>query len=68
MNGSRYVGSFLLLNETWPDTPYFGHPTGENMLDGGAPYYGTYRSVDSTVTVMGSVLGIQLIGPELTTL
>jgi alpha-methylacyl-CoA racemase len=53
VTGSRYVSSFVLLSSylTHPSYgPMIGDGTdemrGQNVLDGGAPFYGVYKTKD----------------------
>ncbi|KIY72392.1 CoA-transferase family III [Cylindrobasidium torrendii FP15055 ss-10] len=45
VSGTRYLSSFPLLLSMIPHSP-FGEPRGENVLDGGAPFYDTYACED----------------------
>jgi alpha-methylacyl-CoA racemase len=42
VSGARYISSFPLIHKSYPTSPVFSHPTGENLLDGGAPFYDVY--------------------------
>lgn len=43
VDGSAYLGTFPRLHSK---TPMWDRPRGENMLDGGSPYYDTYETKD----------------------
>ncbi|KAG9104831.1 hypothetical protein FRC06_008061 [Ceratobasidium sp. 370] len=44
--GARYVSSFNLLHALVPGDPMFGQPSGQSLLDGGAPFYNSYQCAD----------------------
>lgn len=44
VDGVNYLGTFPRM---LTKTPMWGAPKGENQLDGGAPYYGTYECKDA---------------------
>ncbi|EPQ54016.1 CoA-transferase family III [Gloeophyllum trabeum ATCC 11539] len=49
VSGTRYVSSFALA----PGSPYFPSPRGENLLDGGAPFYAVYTCADGRWVAVG---------------
>ncbi|KAG9126767.1 hypothetical protein FRC07_002035 [Ceratobasidium sp. 392] len=44
--GSRYISSFNLLHTLVPGDFTFGQPSGQSLLDGGAPFYNSYQCAD----------------------
>jgi len=42
VSGSRYISSFPLLHSAL-ETPFWDKPRGDNVLDGGAPFYSVYK-------------------------
>lgn len=50
--GAAYVGSWLTRSQK---LPIWGHPRGENMLDGGAFYYTTYETSDGKYMSVGAI-------------
>lgn len=46
VEGARYVSSFPLIFSNQKPGPFFGGPPGENVLDGGAPFYDLYQCKD----------------------
>lgn len=44
--GSRYISSFNLMYALIPGNSMFAQPTGESLLDGGAPFYNSYQCAD----------------------
>jgi alpha-methylacyl-CoA racemase len=71
VDGSALLTTFLhgmLGAGQWP------HPRGENLLDGGAPFYDTYRTADGGFMAVGAIeppfyaallAGLELAGAEL---
>ena len=50
VQGSAYVSSFLFnYRSLFPDPP------GQNLLDGGAPFYDTYETKDGKYVAVGAV-------------
>lgn len=52
MEGAAYLSSFL-----WK-TQHLGlweHPRGQNILDGGAPFYTTYKTADGGFMAVGAI-------------
>ena len=45
VSGTRYLASFPLI-QTYLESGLLGGPRGTNLLDGGAPFYGTYTCQD----------------------
>ncbi|KAI2621657.1 CoA-transferase family III [Hypoxylon sp. NC1633] len=52
VDGSSYLGTFPRQNLK---TPLGDHPRGENMLDGGSPYYDTYETKDGKYMAVGAL-------------
>lgn len=52
VEGAAYLSSFL-----WKTSKVglWAQPRGENMLDGGAPFYGTYRTADGGFMAVGAL-------------
>ena len=48
--GSAYASSFL-----WQMGHMFNEPRGQNMLDGGAHFYGTYKTKDNRFMAVGAI-------------
>ncbi|CAE6467283.1 unnamed protein product [Rhizoctonia solani] len=44
--GSRYISSYNLIHTLMPKDPLFAQPTGQSLLDGGAPFYNSYQCSD----------------------
>jgi hypothetical protein len=44
--GARYISSFNLLHALVPSDPLFAQPSGQSLLDGGAPFYNSYQCAD----------------------
>ncbi|KAG8935958.1 hypothetical protein FRC02_005433 [Tulasnella sp. 418] len=48
VDGARYVSSFPIIHSSDnPESPWFGRPVGDNLLDGGAPFYNVYLCKDN---------------------
>jgi len=54
MSGARYVSSFPLLARA-ENAPLFSEPAGQNILDGGAPFYAVYRTSDDKFVSLGAL-------------
>ncbi|XP_036919037.1 alpha-methylacyl-CoA racemase [Sturnira hondurensis] len=52
VEGAAYLSSFLWKSS---EVGLWQHPRGENMLDGGAPFYGTYRTADGGFMAVGAI-------------
>ncbi|XP_058916824.1 alpha-methylacyl-CoA racemase [Kogia breviceps] len=52
VEGTAYLGSFLWKTQ---QTGLWGQPRGQNMLDGGAPFYTTYRTADGGFMAVGAL-------------
>ncbi|KAJ8338778.1 hypothetical protein SKAU_G00355640 [Synaphobranchus kaupii] len=52
VEGAAYVGSFVWKSRA---IGLWNRPRGENILDGGAPYYGTYRTSDGKHVAVGAI-------------
>lgn len=52
MSGTRYLGSYSLLHALLPNSLY-SQPRGQNILDGGAPFYGIYTCKDNGLMSVG---------------
>uniref|UniRef100_A0A8C9BGW7 Solute carrier family 45 member 2 n=1 Tax=Phocoena sinus TaxID=42100 RepID=A0A8C9BGW7_PHOSS len=52
VEGTAYLGSFLWKTQ---QTGLWGQPRGQNMLDGGAPFYATYRTADGGFMAVGAL-------------
>nr|XP_019785738.2 alpha-methylacyl-CoA racemase isoform X3 [Tursiops truncatus] len=50
--GTAYLSSFLWKTQ---QTGLWGQPRGQNMLDGGAPFYATYRTADGGFMAVGAL-------------
>lgn len=56
VNGTRYLASFALLNSLPASgSPYFSKPVGQNVLDGGSPFYTTYACADGKFISVGAL-------------
>ena len=52
VEGAAYLGSWVFKTQ---DTPIFGNPRGENLLDTGAHNYDTFRTKDGRFMAVGSL-------------
>lgn len=52
VEGTAYLSSFLWKSQ---QVRLWGRPRGQNMLDGGAPFYTTYRTADGGFMAVGAV-------------
>ncbi|XP_061172372.1 alpha-methylacyl-CoA racemase-like [Saccostrea echinata] len=52
VEGSAYVANWLWRSS---DLPIWGRPPGENLLDGGAPFYDTYETADNKYMAVGAL-------------
>lgn len=52
VDGSAYLTTFPRMGKKGD---LFSHPRGENMLDGGAPWYGTYETKDGKWMAVGCI-------------
>ncbi|XP_036984880.1 alpha-methylacyl-CoA racemase [Artibeus jamaicensis] len=52
VEGAAYLSSFLWKTSK---TGLWQQPRGENILDGGAPFYGTYRTADGGFMAVGAI-------------
>ncbi|XP_035247872.1 alpha-methylacyl-CoA racemase [Anguilla anguilla] len=52
VEGAAYMGSFVWKSRA---IGLWNRPRGQNMLDGGAPYYGTYLTADGKHMAVGAV-------------
>lgn len=52
VEGAAYVGSFMWKSRS---LGLWNHPRGENLLDGGAPFYDTYRTSDEKYVAVGAI-------------
>ncbi|XP_029434960.1 alpha-methylacyl-CoA racemase [Rhinatrema bivittatum] len=52
VEGAAYVGSFLWKSQS---LGIWSRPRGENMLDSGAPYYDTYKTLDGKFMSVGAL-------------
>lgn len=52
VDGTSYLATSLRQNLK---TPYGDHPRGENLLDGGSPYYDTYETKDGGYMAVGAL-------------
>ncbi|KAF8896255.1 CoA-transferase family III domain-containing protein [Infundibulicybe gibba] len=52
VSGTRYLGSFPLIHSS-TSSPLFGGKRGENILDGGAPFYNLYACKDGGLMSVG---------------
>ncbi|XP_059865606.1 alpha-methylacyl-CoA racemase isoform X2 [Delphinus delphis] len=52
VEGTAYLSSFLWKTQ---QTGLWGQPRGQNMLDGGAPFYATYRTADGGFMAVGAL-------------
>ncbi|XP_069348744.1 alpha-methylacyl-CoA racemase isoform X1 [Eulemur rufifrons] len=50
VEGTAYLGSFL-----WKTQELWAQPRGQNMLDGGAPFYTTYKTADGEFMAVGAI-------------
>ncbi|TFK46124.1 CoA-transferase family III [Heliocybe sulcata] len=55
VSGTRYISLFPLLHSMAPSSPYFSAPRGENILDGGAPFYNVYTCADGRWVSVGCI-------------
>ncbi|KAG5652777.1 hypothetical protein H0H81_003715, partial [Sphagnurus paluster] len=46
VSGAQYIAVYPLLHSLIPASPLFANPRGENLLDGGAPFYDIYTCSD----------------------
>ncbi|KAK4700592.1 alpha-methylacyl-CoA racemase, partial [Phenoliferia sp. Uapishka_3] len=56
ITGARYLSSFVLMlaNPSY-DQSTFARPRGENLLDGGAPFYEVYETADGKFMSLGAL-------------
>ncbi|KAF8588277.1 CoA-transferase family III [Ramaria rubella] len=54
VSGTRYLASFPLIHQALRSS-FFSEPTGSNLLDGGAPYYGVYLCKDGGWFTVGAI-------------
>lgn len=52
VEGAAYLGSFLWKSEK---LGLWSRPRGENLLDGGAPFYSTYMTADGKYMAVGAL-------------
>jgi len=52
VDGSSYLATFPRM---MMQTPMWNRPRGENVLDGGCPWYGTYGTKDSKFMAVGAL-------------
>lgn len=52
VDGASYIGTFARLTR---ETPLWDHDRGENILDGGAPFYSTYETKDKRFVAVGAL-------------
>lgn len=52
VEGAAYVGSFAWKSRS---IGMWDHPRGQNMLDGGAPFYDTYKTADGEYMAVGAI-------------
>lgn len=52
VEGAAYLGSFLWKSEK---LGLWSRPRGENLLDGGAPFYSTYKTADGKYMAVGAI-------------
>ncbi|XP_068958550.1 alpha-methylacyl-CoA racemase-like isoform X2 [Petaurus breviceps papuanus] len=52
VEGTAYLGSFLWHSQ---NTVLWSQPRGQNVLDGGAPFYETYRTSDGKFMAVGAI-------------
>ncbi|CAL1567654.1 unnamed protein product [Knipowitschia caucasica] len=52
VEGAAYVGSFVWKSDR---IGMWNNPRGQNMLDGGAPFYDTYRTEDGRFMAVGAI-------------
>uniref|UniRef100_A0A8C8Z5P6 Alpha-methylacyl-CoA racemase n=1 Tax=Prolemur simus TaxID=1328070 RepID=A0A8C8Z5P6_PROSS len=50
VEGTAYLSSFL-----WKAQEFWVKPRGQNMLDGGAPFYTTYKTADGEFMAVGAI-------------
>ncbi|KAI0598086.1 CoA-transferase family III [Biscogniauxia sp. FL1348] len=55
VDGSSYVASFARVASLRSPAPLGGRPRGENLLDGGAPFYDTYATRDGGYMAVGAL-------------
>ncbi|KAG8765189.1 hypothetical protein FRC12_007640 [Ceratobasidium sp. 428] len=46
VSGTRYFSSLALLFALLSDNPFYSQPPGQGIVDGGAPFYNSYRCAD----------------------
>jgi alpha-methylacyl-CoA racemase len=52
VDGAAYLGTYLRLGLK---SPMWGRPRGENMLDGGSPFYDVYETKDGKYMAVGAL-------------
>nr|CAD7257738.1 unnamed protein product [Timema shepardi]CAD7577747.1 unnamed protein product [Timema californicum] len=52
VEGSAYLGSWIYRSQ---NMPFWGQPRGQNMLDGGAHFYDTYKTKDNKYMAVGAI-------------
>lgn len=52
MEGAAFTGSFLWKSRS---LGLWSRPRGENMLDSGAPFYDTYKTLDGKYMAVGAI-------------
>ncbi|XP_053304118.1 alpha-methylacyl-CoA racemase [Spea bombifrons] len=52
VEGAAYLGSFVWKSQ---QLGLWDRPRGENMLDGGAPFYSTYKTLDGKYMAVGAI-------------
>ncbi|XP_063781178.1 alpha-methylacyl-CoA racemase [Pseudophryne corroboree] len=52
VEGASYLGSFVWKSQS---LGLWSRPQGENLLDGGAPFYSTYRTADGKFMAVGAL-------------
>ncbi|OCH95475.1 CoA-transferase family III [Obba rivulosa] len=55
VSGVRYLASWPLLHAAHPASGMFNSPRGQNVLDGGAPYYNVYTCADGRWMSVGCI-------------
>lgn len=56
MTGTRYISSFpLMMARPSLGLPLWDQPRGENLLDGGAPWYDVYECADGGFMSVGAL-------------
>ncbi|KAG5642428.1 hypothetical protein DXG03_002802 [Asterophora parasitica] len=53
VSGASYIAAFPLLHSLIPASPLFGNERGNNVLDGGAPFYDIYTCKDGQYMSVG---------------